>query len=391
MKFKKLLVLCLVFFLFLTFFLPAAAEDNEDKRLKELQEKIEEYETTIKELQGREKTLSSTIAYLDGKIQLTTTQMAVTEQELEILSREIEEISAKIDILDFSLNDVSSALQSRVQETYKRSLINPFYLIFSSGGFSDALSRVKYLRSAQAHDRQLLYQLQESKMNYDVQKSLKERKQAKQEALKTQLESQKILLDQQKGAKQDLLEVTKNDEQKFQGLLAAARAEMEAIQSIMAGYGEEIEVGKVNEGQRIASIIAGTSACSTGSHLHFEVVKDGANVNPAGYLQSKGVKWDCWLGDCSQHTGFSGSWSWPMNDPITITQEYGMTSYAKTGAYVGGPHTGYDMFSSDYTVKAVKSGVLSRGSISCGGGTLRYVKVDHADSDIDTYYLHVNY
>ena len=42
-------------------------------------------------------------------------------------------------------------------------------------------------------------------------------------------------------------------------------------------------------------------------------------------------------------------------------------------------------------VKAVKKGTLYRGGISCRGGTLQYVRVDHADDEYDTYYLHVNY
>ena len=42
-------------------------------------------------------------------------------------------------------------------------------------------------------------------------------------------------------------------------------------------------------------------------------------------------------------------------------------------------------------VKSVKDGKLFRGSISCGGGTLKYVHVKHKDDGYDTYYLHVNY
>ena len=89
---------------------------------------------------------------------------------------------------------------------------------------------------------------------------------------------------------------------------------------------------------------------------------------------------------------FGGSWNWPIDDPIRITQEYGETLWTRRGDVHYSFHTGIDMFSdSSLLVKAVKEGKLYRGSISCGGGTLTYVKVDHKDSDIDTYYLHVNY
>ena len=43
-------------------------------------------------------------------------------------------------------------------------------------------------------------------------------------------------------------------------------------------------------------------------------------------------------------------------------------------------------------VKAVRSGTLYRGSYSGSGSCqLRYVRVDHDDSDLDTLYLHINY
>jgi murein DD-endopeptidase MepM/ murein hydrolase activator NlpD len=167
---------------------------------------------------------------------------------------------------------------------------------------------------------------------------------------------------------------------------------MEAIQSIIAGKGEETLVGEINLGGRIASIIIGTSACSTGTHLHFEVANNGANVNPASLLKSQDVDWDLcgWYG-CDSPFSFSGSWDWPVNGRPRVTQGYGMTAYARSGAYGGREHSGLDMVSEDLMIKAVKEGKLYRGSIACGGGTLRYVRVEHKEDGYDTYYLHVNY
>ena len=43
-------------------------------------------------------------------------------------------------------------------------------------------------------------------------------------------------------------------------------------------------------------------------------------------------------------------------------------------------------------VKAVKTGVLYRGAFTVRSGCqLRYVKVKHAEANIETYYFHVNY
>ena len=137
----------------------------------------------------------------------------------------------------------------------------------------------------------------------------------------------------------------------------------------------------------VASIIVGASACSTGTHLHFETREKETVKNPLSFLKS--VSLDNPYGDAATATG---SWEWPLNDPITLTQTFGSdTGFIRSGASWYQFHTGIDLVSDDKSIKAVQKGVLFRGSIACGSGTLRYVRVDHDDSDIDTYYLHVNY
>ena len=373
----------------------AGAIELEDCQNKSAEEKARcltdltaELESKIKEARGQQQTLASTIAYLDNKINLTRAEIERTENELKLLEEEITTLTVKISRLDIDLTSISKLLVTRIGAAYKRSLFNPVYMVFSQGGLSDFFERNKYLQSVQQNDRKLLLELQNSKDEHETQKLAKETKQADAEKLRQTLAAQKTALGGQKVSKQELLDLTKNNEAKYQSIMAAAKAEMVAIQSILAGYGQEVKVGGINEGERIATIISGSSACSTGTHLHFEIGNNGVNVNPTGYLKSQEVEWNtCWLGECDQFS-FNGSWNWPINGKPIITQGYGMTAYAKSGAYRGGPHTGIDMVSGDLVVKAVKNGTLYRGSIGCAGKTLYYVKVEQ-ENNIDTYYLHV--
>jgi len=342
---------------------------------------------------GQIQTLASMIAYYNSQMALTEAQINQTEAELKKLEEEISLLSVKINRLDENLTNISKLLVSRIGASYKRSLFKPIYMVFATGGLSDFFERNKYLQSVQQNDRVVLLELQNSKDQHEQQKKIEEEKQAQAEALKQKLAVQNSALQKQRQSKQQLLEITKNDERKYQDLLAAARAEMVAIQSIVAGGGQEVSAGEVSQGSKIATIISGRSACSTGTHLHFEVGENGKNINPTNYLKSQEVNWDLcgWWPDCDSPFSFSGSVDWPVNGKPRITQGYGMTAYARSGAYSGGPHTGIDMVSDDLAVKAVKNGMLYKGTVACGGGILRYVKVDHKDSDTATYYLHVNY
>lgn len=384
---KKILV---VFLLLLVSITQIKAEDCANLSIEA---KVTCYQAKVNQLQGQKQTLASAINFLNSKMALTQAQINQTEEELKKLEEEISILSVKIVRLDENLTNISKLLVSRIGASYKRSLFNPIFMLFSTDGLTSFFQRSKYLEFAQQNDRALLLEMQTSKNQHEEQKKMEEEKQKLAEILKQKLATQNSALIVQRQSKEKLLEMTKNDEMTYQSLLATARAEMAAIQSIVSGGGKEEKVGNINEGERIASIIYGRSACSSGSHLHFEVVENKANHNPANYLKSQEANWDLcgWWADCDTPFSFTGSWSWPINGKPRITQGYGQTAYSRTGAYNGGPHTGLDMISDDMAVKAAKTGTLYKGNISCGGGVLRYVKIDHQNSDISTYYLHVNY
>lgn len=362
-----------------------AQEENLDSKKNE----IEELQKKLEEIKGQKQTLAQTISYLNTKIQLTEREINQTQNEIDILEAEIESLLGKIGLLDVNLDKISEVLLNRIAASYKNNRNEPIFLVLLTNGFQDFFRKYKYLKVSQQHDREVIFALEEARSNYDQQKQIKEQKQAEVEALQSKLLEQKAAIDQQKDQKQAALRVTKNDEKRYQDQLATALAELEAIQGIIAGKGSETKVGSVSEGDKIASVIPSVSACSTGAHLHFEVVQSENRINPASFLSNKSVEWD---NDPDGPFSFTGSSRWPIADPVRITQGYGMTFYASTMRYYGGaPHTGLDMVnSSNYNVFAVKNGTLFRGAITCGGGTLRYVRVEHGGG-LDTYYLHINY
>lgn len=348
-------------------------------------------ESKINEAQQQKITLSNTIGLISGKINLQELKISQTKAELDKLEREVEELGNRIDGLNLSLDRLTSMLVERIRAQYKESRVSPFTALASTGSFSDMFAREQYVNLASQQTATAMERAELQKMVYDQEKALKEKKQAEVETKRKDLQGEQNILTSQRSEQQFLLSETKNNEAKYQAELAKTLAELNAIQSIIAGKGNEADAGEVKVGDKIASIIVGASTCSTGTHLHFEVVKDGVNRDPASYLKSISILWN---NSPDGEFGFGGDWDWPLNDAARITQGYGMTYYARVRrSYGGAPHTGIDMTSksSDYTVKAVKEGKLFRGSIKCGGGQLRYVKVQHKDDGLSTYYLHVNY
>jgi len=336
------------------------------------------------QLAGQAQTLSQALTILNTQIKLTQAKIAATSLQLDKLKSEIDDLASRIDSIDYSLTDLTKIFVSRVRETYMYRGTYDAFLISQISGLPSIVRAIEYGKIIRDHDRNVLIALEKSRLDYNTQKETKEAKQKEIEALKTKLDRDKSALANQVAAKNQLLAETKNSETQYQKLLAQAQAELVAIQGIIAGLGKEVKVGNVGEGERVASIIQGSSPCSTGTHLHFEVAQNGAGRDPFGLLRSTNLSWD--NADPAQNG--SGSWNWPLNDPIKITQGYGHTSYSSR--YTGNVHTGVDMVSDNATVKAAKPGELYQGSMKCGSGNLLYVRVKQ-DGGFDTYYLHVNY
>ncbi|OGM08392.1 hypothetical protein A2Z67_01560 [Candidatus Woesebacteria bacterium RBG_13_36_22] len=392
LKTKKIFILLtLAFFGFLIFqnsliFPGIVKAETESEKFERLSREIQEYEAEISKLKSQASTLSNQIAQFDAQIRLTSLKISQTEEKILLLG-------GRIDQLETSLQTLTRAFASRVVRTYKMARLNePYAFIISSPDLDAAVTSFHYLQKIQESDRDLLVRLEKAQETYEEEK-------VDQEDLQTQLEDQKTVLGAQKSAKAYILEQTRNDEKKYQELLAQARAEYEAIQAIIAGKGQEEEVGKVSQGQRIASMIQGPSCNSSGTHLHFIVSQNGNVQNPFNYLKP-GVDFEnCSGSSCGTSDGDvlnpSGSWDWPINPKIKVFQGYGST-WAVRNTWVGriySFHNGVDMNNDlSLDVKAVRSGTLYRGSYSGSGSCqLRYVRVDHDDSDLDTLYLHINY
>lgn len=370
----------------------SCSEKSGNDKLACLEEVRADCERKLSETSAIKQTLSGTIAEINGQIAYTQSEINKTAYQIEQIQAEIDGLSGKISTLDLSLDQITQLLTNRIKESYKISKVNPVYLLLTSKGFQEFVTKYKYLQVTEHNDRLALYELEEARLNYDNQRDIKEDKQAQVLGLQDELLAQKSTLSSQQSEKQILLNATKNDEQRFQELLSKAQAELLAIQAIVAGKGDESEIRDVNAGDRIASIIPSASACSSGAHLHFEVAKNGVNQNPAGFLSSTSLQYNYNTDEIPEFVNPSGSWPWPIDSPIVISQIYGNTFWTQYLHY--NFHTGIDMLKqgdSGASIKAVRKGKLYRGSIACGGGTLRYVRVQHAEDDYDTYYLHVNY
>ena len=210
--------------------------DNSAK-VSDLNKKISELEGKLQETQSQERTLSGEIKSMDNNILLTQYRITATQNEIVSLGKDIKTANTKISTLETALSSITKILLNRVVATYQAGTIPSIKMIVSADDFSSYLSRESYLKIVQAHDKKLIYDTQQAKNDYENQKNIFEDKKKKVEALNTQLQTYKVQLDQEKGAKERLLRETQGNEANYQRLLSQARAQLAGFSNFTQSQG----------------------------------------------------------------------------------------------------------------------------------------------------------
>lgn len=214
-----------------------------------LQDKINEYQQKISDLKGQEQSLSSEIDTMDSQIAITQYRMTLTQEQITNVEMDIDTAKNKIAILESSLSGLTKVLLSRIVATYEVGSVQPLQILASSNSVDDFFTRANYLKIAQAHDKQLIYDTQQAKNDYANQEAILVAQQKRIQDLESQLKDYSKQLDTQKASKQSLLTQTQGSEETYQRLLSEAKAQLASFQNFVRVQGG-------------ASILSGQTDCS---------------------------------------------------------------------------------------------------------------------------------
>lgn len=340
--------------------------------LQELAKKQrQQKEKDAKEVEKQIASVSARIEDTEDALKSTSEQLEATDQEIEHLSKEIKTEEENLAREKDKLNNVINVWYMAGPESFLTTL-------FSAKNLSELFSGSEYYNTTRQQITLTMEKIAALKEKLNLEKAEKDRKALELSDLQKTQEAQKSDLERKKEIKKGLLSNTQKaiaelrEEEK-----KAAQLEQEALSEIAriiasrrkAWILQKGKGQKVNAGDVVGTM--GSTGNSSGPHLHFEVrTAEGDVVNPRDYLGSTFI--------------------WPTSSR-RVTQEFGMTDYARAGAYGGSIHTGLD-------VGALEVGVWGDPIFTAGPGEIVYkdwrgaygyaVVVLH-DNNMITLYAHL--
>lgn len=350
-KFKNLsqalIVLAVIFYCFFVFNPAFALDDTSEKildlrkQIEELTKQAEQYKGTIAEKQKQADTLKRQIDILNTQILQLQTKITITDRQVTSTKLEIVDLEGQIYDTGGKISRQKQAVGELLSLLYERDHLSLFAVLLKSPRLSDFTDQTHQIQNLNNKLLGLLAELKTQKEALEQDKQRLDLKKSELETLNRKQVSQKVALSGNKAGKDTLLAQTKGQEAKYQQLLNEAEKKKAQFFTEL----QELEAQALKTGAFIVHVIA-DSAPPKGTKL----------------------------------------FQWPYDD-YYISQGYGMTAYARRGAYGGAAHNGIDIVAGyGIPIRPVANGAILASGFNSGFGN--WVAVRH-ERNLVTVYAHM--
>lgn len=336
--------------------------DDHNKQIASIEAEIAQYQKQLDALGSQHQTLATSIQSLDTQRKSLTAKIKSLQQQIASLTLEIKklggQIASKEQSIDLNKRTIAQSLRD-IAMTDQTSMVEQ---LFSAGDVSEAWQAIDANVALNEALRDHTTQLAVDKQLLASQQQQVSETQAKLVTTTSSLGTQKQAVDVTVAAKNQLLTQTKNQESAYQQLIATKKAQEKAFESELTSLQAKLKsVGAASIPRTGSGILVWPYSASFAAHC----------------VSIKGA----------------------LGNPYCVTQYFGNTAFAASGAYNGSGHNGIDFGMPVGTaVQAALGGtVIGTGntdlSHSASGAQCysfgKWVMVQHANG-LSTMYAHLS-
>jgi murein DD-endopeptidase MepM/ murein hydrolase activator NlpD len=328
------------------------------KALEAIEKEIKQFEAQLNEVGAEKKTLQTAIRELDLARKKLQGDIRATEQKISSTDLEIEELSREITIKELEISKNVEAIGATfrtIDRIEQQTMLEMLLGHESLAEVWDTLAAQSNLQESLREDVRILEAL---KAQYESAKDKTEDKRDELDVLKNNLSGEEDAVASTIYQKDVLLDQTKNEEAEYQRILAQKRAAREQFEREMASFEAQLKF-----------------------------ILDPSTIPAAG---SGVLRWPFeggLMANCLQRKSAFG------ND-YCLTQYFGNTAFARSGAYNGKGHNGIDFGVPTGTkvLAALGGTVVETGNTDAVPGCLSYGKwvlIKHGNG-LSTLYAHLS-
>ncbi|MEX0935092.1 MAG: peptidoglycan DD-metalloendopeptidase family protein [Candidatus Paceibacterota bacterium] len=313
--------------------------EEHNERIERIEAEIRAYEREISAIAQERQSLEQELAQLDLSRRKLSADISLLQQRINSADLQIERLSIEIQEKERRIEQNREAIASslrQIDQQSDRSLVEAF---LSEKSLSNAWAIKERLEQFQVRLKEDLGALRVLKTEIEAQRD--QLTETKQQLVsdRRELEDKRLLVDQARNEQQSLIAQTENQEENYQTLLTQRRVEKERFEQEIRDFEAQLQF----------------------------ILDPSSIPNPGAILQ------------------------WPL-DSITVTQYFGNTAFARSGAYSGNGHNGIDFRAGiGTTIRASLEGEVvatnSQVAPMCQYG--KWVLIKH-DNGLSTLYAHLS-
>jgi len=359
----------------------AASASEKDEFLKRLNQelnisKTEYYQitNTIRETRGRINSLRDEMSDLQNQFKYFDDQVTVTEEKLFTVLKQVIRKENEIKILyeDIEIKETALEYQKALLNDYIKQLyvygdiyfdvdsagnVDAFKLLLADGSTGDVLKEIKYMGILEETGDRLVAKLSDLTTELMTARDDLEAKKTSLEKLETELRAQKDNLTAQKAAKENLLALSKNQDEIYRELLKQSLEEQEESLAEIQVFRESI------------------------TFIEQKIIEEGDNFDISKYEDLVGRKFMTLYEFQKSESSGSKDLIWPVIPERGISAYFHDPSYQ---GYFGVQHSAIDIRTGQGTpVRAAADGVVYKAKDNDYGYS--YIVIVHHDNLMTTY------
>ncbi|RJQ37600.1 hypothetical protein C4552_00350 [Candidatus Parcubacteria bacterium] len=316
--------------------------DQKNEEIKRLEEEARAYEAARLTAEQEAKSLQGQIKSIDASLQRIAANSRVTNAKISRTRLEIQALGGNIAATETIIAENRERLAALVVAIEKAERETPLAAFLKYDSLATMFAAADELGRLEGELAGRIHELRADRDRLRAQQTDARAKEADLQSLAGELADQTTLQSVQRSSRTTLLTETRNQEQRYQELLA------------------EIERKRAS--------------------LEKEIDTLEASLKPFDPLLVPAAR--------------PGILTWPMAGPIVVTQQFGYTAFARSGAYNGNGHNGIDLrapvgtaifAAEDGVVRAVGDTDLGCRRASYG----KWVLIDHPNN-LSTLYAHLS-